>query len=64
MQVGQSAYLKFHPEVRGTVSRIEEHRFQVTWPAVGQRGRKNPRMRVWYTRDALVTGLRLGTPEA
>lgn len=62
MRVGQHVHLKFHPETHGTISSIEPHRFQVTWPAFGQRGRTNPRLRFWYPLDALSTGLKLGLP--
>ena len=62
MHIGQHVHLKFHPEVHGTVSKIEAHRFRVTWPADGQRSRKNPRMRIWYPLSALSTGLMLGRP--
>lgn len=62
MHVGQPLYLKFHPEVHGTVPKIEADRFRVTWPADGQRSRNNPRLRIWYPRSALSTGLMPGLP--
>jgi len=53
MKIGQQVHLTFSPESKGTISKIEPGRVQVTWPRRWASLDKNttvhlPRERVWY----------------
>lgn len=61
MKLGQRVYLQFDPETWGTVSAVEDSRFQVTWFGPERKPGK-PRIRHWYTASALTT-IRRGVPE-
>lgn len=64
MQSGQRVFLKFDPELWGTVSATRaDGSFRVTWFTEGRKPGQ-ARQRHWYTREALVTGITVGTPEA
>lgn len=54
-------FLKFSPEVKGTISRIDENRFRVTWDSTNRSPGK-PRERFWFAADALKTGMEKGAP--
>lgn len=53
MKQGTMVRLKVHPDILGSVSKVEAGRFQVTWRRVWHEGARAaaPRQRFWYDND-------------
>lgn len=61
MQAGEHVYLKFHPEIQGTVSKVRpDGAFRVTWTDDDRRAGQS-RARFWYTQEDRVN-VRRGVP--
>jgi hypothetical protein len=61
IKLGQRVHLKFSPEAKGTVSRIDAGKFRVTWDSADRRPGQR-RVRHWYTADAFDHGMEAGNP--
>ncbi len=67
MKQGEAVYLKFDPQFRGSVARVDDETFTVTWhrPSTDEvpvENKKNDRrMRVTYRKDD-AKGVAFGVP--
>lgn len=60
MKLGTRVHLKFSPEHKGTITRLDGNRMRVSWDSEpNHRGRT---IRHWYLADALKHGMEAGNP--